>query len=141
MKRALYEWSAIGFLSAVVALMILAVASVNSGPSGIELVLQPMALETRCSGGMVVFSDCLVNQDLLDGWIDELIEPTVVRDLHLPIPGFAFRRTTFSDGSVSWYLRLSLVIPILLLSLLSVLSWKRYLASRPKTRRRVDAAD
>jgi hypothetical protein len=124
MKRVAYEWC--GFACALLAGVTLAyiVASLVTDRTDFTLVLAD-SVQIRGANGQLNFSDALGNGQVIDDWDLSTIEPPVSSDLDATISGFGLRHITFTGGSTVWYVRLPLLFPFVILTILFVMCFTR----------------
>ena len=127
MKRVAYEWG--GIACAFVAVVILGYTAVSLVADRIDFeLIFGDSVQIRGADGRLVFSDALGNgQDWIDDWnpSTSIFEPPVSSDIGKTVWGFGFRQITFIGGSTVWYLRLPLLIPFVILTVVIGLCLKR----------------
>lgn len=123
MRRVLLEWGGISSAFLAAACLLYWCISLFSNHS-VFLVFPlggPNSFQMSVANGQVTFARFLDNVELIeDASVSGALNrglPPVTRKVGWNIPGLTFRYLRFSEGWSHWYLRLSLLMPVLLFAL------------------------
>jgi hypothetical protein len=129
MKRAFYEWSALGSLFLSVACIACWGVSIGSEETNLELAFgKRSVVQMFANDGSVTLCDHIENLEVIEKVIQSPNSfnpaPTVVYGWRLP--GIEFNLIKFADGWNNWSLRLSLLIPFAVLLVFGVFCVRQY---------------
>lgn len=131
LRRAVYEWSTIAFGFLSVACLVFWVVSVNSSIADLVPLEPRNGLVLSISGG----SFC--GRSRADETIAELgawatskrLDPPLVGDRELTVPGFRYRALRLADEQTRWAFEMSMLFPFVVSAILAAACFYRHRVS------------
>jgi|SRR6185503_17377478 len=131
MKRA-FKVGAVVCGSVGFALFLAWAVTLSSGPTSAQLAFgqPPSFVEIAAAKGRLIFCDSFANREAMES-VDQPrpISPDVVKDRRFSLPGFSFRRITFTRGQPIWSVSFSLLVPCVLMAVSAGFLWRRFRTS------------